>query len=811
MPSLRTFIAVVSLALVASYLMLSSERVSPGDISLVHASEPELRDVGNCSACHGGFLQSMTDACLACHEPMEIQIDDSTGFHGQLEQDLANQCASCHSEHHGPDFAVVSDRSFVLAGFSSRNEYDHRGLGYELEGVHLQLACGECHEHAEARVVPLGASRFLGLTQDCTTCHEDEHDGEYGTSCRDCHGQTRPFAEVGGVAHATFAPLTGSHAEVSCEECHAPETENAVHALALRHVAEDISVPERTCAACHESLHAEAFLAGVVDRAGAHADGVSCQHCHNPDHASFRGEDPRMEADLHAASGFPLELPHDEVECGKCHEGFGARPALEDPVARSKAFARSFPGRDADTCSSCHMDAHEGQFAESPFAEADCLGCHDRTAFAPTAFGLEHHERTEFPLAGSHADAECTACHEVPEGMPRVTDDGIVTTRFADTPGECSTCHEVPHTQPFLAGVSDLLFVLETENCDRCHDAAHRTFLGDQAPMDKELHVASGFALELPHGEVECAGCHEGFGEEPVEDTVDDDGFARFAAAFPGRDADTCQQCHTDPHVEQFAEAVFVDEECLACHDRTAFRPPTFGFDHHERTAFPLTGSHEAVSCYACHELPEGAPELTDAGLLTRDFHGTPTDCASCHDNVHGDVFDRPGLPTEVDGATGCARCHDTGAFEEPVEEVFDHGLWAGYEHEGAHRTADCDGCHVPDRSFDPPRLDYARVRGEDCSDCHQDHHVGQFVVDGRTECTRCHETAETFADLVFDHQVDSRFALDEWHVELDCDACHRPAPLSNGTEAIRYKPLGVECADCHDPEGLQTPARDDR
>ena len=69
----------------------------------------------------------------------------------------------------------------------------------------------------------------------------------------------------------------------------------------------------------------------------------------------------------------------------------------------------------------------------------------------------------------------------------------------------------------------------------------------------------------------------------------------------------------------------------------------------------------------------------------------------------------------------------------------------------------------------------------------------------GRTDCARCHADAGA---LLFDHQRDSRYALDASHEKLECAACHRPWPLPDGTTAIRYKPLGVECTDCHGPRG---------
>ena len=76
--------------------------------------------------------------------------------------------------------------------------------------------------------------------------------------------------------------------------------------------------------------------------------------------------------------------------------------------------------------------------------------------------------------------------------------------------------------------------------------------------------------------------------------------------------------------------------------------------------------------------------------------------------------------------------------------------------------------------------------------------HGGQFLVDGRTDCARCHAgAAGSFVELVFDHDRDARFPLDAAHELVACTACHRE--VQDGAERrVRYRPLGVECADCH-------------
>ena len=55
------------------------------------------------------------------------------------------------------------------------------------------------------------------------------------------------------------------------------------------------------------------------------------------------------------------------------------------------------------------------------------------------------------------------------------------------------------------------------------------------------------------------------------------------------------------------------------------------------------------------------------------------------------------------------------------------------------------------------------------------------------------------FFNNVFDHDKDSRFPLDKDHRNLACVACHKPVEFA-GRSVVRYKPLGIVCADCHDP-----------
>jgi hypothetical protein len=146
-----------------------------------------------------------------------------------------------------------------------------------------------------------------------------------------------------------------------------------------------------------------------------------------------------------------------------------------------------------------------------------------------------------------------------------------------------------------------------------------------------------------------------------------------------------------------------------------------------------------------------------------------------------------------VEGRVGCARCHDQQSFVAGAREEFDHVLWTGFALEGGHAEVSCEDCHVS-----PTQHSLGRTKGKTCAACHDDPHVGQFGSQAENRCERCHQSPGAFSELAFDHQRDSRFVLDEFHSTLDCVKCHQPWPLSGGGEAVRYKPLGVECSDCH-------------
>ncbi|MEO0480779.1 MAG: cytochrome c3 family protein [Planctomycetota bacterium] len=712
----KLWVGVFSLTLVFLYVLNSFARTSPGPLTSVHGQLSELQGSSSCSECHGGWFGDMTSSCLECHDPIAQQLQDRTGLHGRLDEALAPQCASCHSEHHGESFSMVNDRSFAMAVGSPREGFDHSKItNWRLSGSHQDIAtkaesCSECHEHADAEILSEGQLRFLGLSQTCASCHDEEHqdahDGQMRRSCAECHDQEQ-WEEPNPLEHSRVLVLEGGHATLECSACHEVETDRSIDALG-RSVRDPVA---RRCTECHVSPHAESFVENLAALEEHTVDQV-CQVCHLDQHMTFR--DPQLEelttADRHACSGFPLDEPHHEAQCSDCHYGVIGPAPLSDLQANrprialdtaSSDFELRYPGRSPNDCRACHEDVHRGEFDAALYAPQGCVDCHAQTHFLPSNFGVEAHARTGFELTGSHVDTDCRACH--------VPDAGMSLPRFHTAEAKCSSCHEDAHLGAFDAQRSE------------------------------------------------------------------------FEAAKFG----SCAHCHG---TESFAEADLAN------------------FDHNAHTRFDIHGAHAQADCESCHPRSQEPDETGRRFGRVSDHYGSFQGCATCHEDPHGGVFDREGLPARIaiaqpDGsnaeASDCARCHGEVSFRF-LHTDFDHERWTGFALDRAHSKASCSVCHEPLRDATETGRTFAEAKGTSCASCHEDVHRGQFN-EGQEEadCARCHVVTTGFDDLVFRHDLHSRFDLGEAHSGLACSACHVPDEI-DGRTVIRYRPLPVKCADCH-------------
>ncbi|MDH3457503.1 MAG: hypothetical protein OER90_11760, partial [Gemmatimonadota bacterium] len=140
--------------------------------------------------------------CLACHEP-----DDP---HNRQFPD--QPCEDCHGESTWDE----------LVGF------DHNKTRYRLTDLHRDVECEECHKPIRRR----GREPYVQYVdmdfERCMDCHEDEHEGERGEECTDCHNTSgwdrinrTTFEERFDHETAEFQ-LVGAHADAECSSCHGP-------------------------------------------------------------------------------------------------------------------------------------------------------------------------------------------------------------------------------------------------------------------------------------------------------------------------------------------------------------------------------------------------------------------------------------------------------------------------------------------------------------------------------------------------------------------------------------------------------------
>lgn len=227
-----------------------------------------------------------------------------------------------------------------------------------------------------------------------------------------------------------------------------------------------------------------------------------------------------------------------------------------------------------------------------------------------------------------------------------------------------------------------------------------------------------------------CTDCHKDVGQD-----------MRERGGYHGRQkAQACRSCHTD-HKGRGARIVELD---------------TRTFDH-AQTDYRLRGKHAEVECESCHE-----PK--------KKYRQAPSDCQACHrkDDVHK-------------GSLGpkCADCHSESRWSEAR---FDHDK-TRFALLGKHVDAKCTDCHRKGTEYkDSPRT---------CIGCHRKDdeaakgHKGLYGE----KCESCHG-AKGWKPATFNHDTDTRYALNGKHRSAKCADCH--------TGHLYKNKLGTACIDCH-------------
>jgi len=689
----QLLIAMISLALLLTVVIWEwRQRTSPGPLHPSHASISELQGKPGCAACHGNAATEMAGACAICHKDVKAQLDSLNGIHGTLSKAAAPTCGTCHSDHNGLKVQLVTDRSFRLAGVADPAVFDHSKFRkYELTGRHATLKCEQCHPAAKALSLVKDQKRFLGLSQDCISCHKDPHEGTYGPDCLSCHGQTHSFEQADGFAHAKDFPLVGGHADRKCKDCHDKTSLTSVAALKLH------PIPARACVVCHDSPHRDAMINSIAQMQHTTKEST-CSVCHGRDETTFLNPTAKMTAQDHAATGFALSPPHDKADCSSCHQEIGKRKPLGRGADIAVGFAKLFPGRAQSACGDCHDSPHRGELVTSVArtlqkSEAHaCSACHgkdDRSFLSPTAkMTAAQHLATGFDVGIPHEKVECSGCHKEIGKRKPLKRGPELPARFASLyrqipQNACEQCHTDPHAGQFKATASQ-------GRCVACHAMERFT----PSNFDLVAHAKTQMPLTGAHRAVACLDCHKTEGK-----------IERF---IPTPTA--CNDCHADVHIGRFDEpsrqkTVNGQSGCARCHTTSNFSPVQWNAqDHAVWTSYVLTGAHEKASCVACHR-PQPTP---DEHGRTLGF--APTSCIACHADPHAGQF-------AIQNFTDCARCHsESGKF---TQTTFDHQRDSVFKLDAVHVKLACAACHRPAESSAASKVIRYRPLGTTCRDCH--------------------------------------------------------------------------------------------
>ena len=574
-----------------------------------------------------------------------------------------------------------------------------------------------------------------GQNEKCLACHKPvgidlkkrkgfhgRNSKVKGSECKHCHtdhkgrGADIIQLDLGTFRHKTTDfILKGKHRSVKCRHCHAAGKKYR-------------EAPSR-CIDCHkqDDLHLGRL-------------GKKCSNCHSEQSWSKGRFD-------HNKTKFRLTGKHQKVSCNSCH-----------PNQRYK--------RTPSKCVDCHSlnDVHAGRFGKK------CDKCHNTKSWPKTKFD---HDKTKFPLRGTHDQAKCTSCHKDNDFKKKLKRKCIDCHRSDDDHkgrmgDKCDKCHSFAKwpkvkfshdkdTKFKLSGRHAKLMCLDChrENAYKeklgklCHDC-HKTddvHKGEQGKKCNKCHNVQGwgkrvkfdhnktkFPLVGVHAVTTCENCH-------------------LSAKF--KEASTkCVDCHmkVDVHKRRLGP------KCDTCHNSKAWK--LWKFDHDKQTKFSLKGAHDKVACLACHTQP--VKEKIKMGKT----------CFSCHksDDVHK-------------GQEGkkCDKCHNAQAWGKKVR--FDHDL-TRFPLIGIHAIASCESCHLT--------AAYKETSSK-CMSCHADQDTHKLRL-GPT-CETCHNP-NGWKLWEFDHNGQTNFKLDGSHEGLECEACHTQP-------AERKIRLSARCYGCHAREDV--------
>jgi hypothetical protein len=333
--------------------------------------------------------------------------------------------------HTVPDWRVNGGERVLLAANGngtirrpSRN-FDHLLTGFPLFGAHVNVECGDCHQHGILRGTPTRCDQCHGhpgqrastykpanhipTNQPCDQCHNEniwagskfDHSAVAPGTCATCHNGGKAMGKPSGHVATNLA----------CDECHrttgwipaqfkhsnvAPGTCDTCHGVTATGKPSGHPVTTEQCDSCHHST--TSWLPASFDHSGV-APGT-CDTCHGV-----------------TATGKPSGHPVTTAQCDQCHHSTTSwLPADYD-------HSGVVPG----TCTSCHGVWASGKPADHIPAPMSCDECHNTSTFGTST--MRNHDPSQGVVPGG-----CLLCHngaytsQGARGLPRDHKPSTVTT-----------------------------------------------------------------------------------------------------------------------------------------------------------------------------------------------------------------------------------------------------------------------------------------------------------------------------------------------------------------------------------------------
>jgi len=500
------------------FLSISFSQFSPGDLAIPHAY---IEGNKFCQDCHSKGKVVDNDDCLSCHSIIKSKIDNSRGYHGNLED---NSCSLCHSDHNGLEFKMIYWKN-------GKDNFDHNKTSYDLVDKHQNIDCEKCHNEKfiksedvvnweiDSRQSNFLNRTYLGLVNECSSCHDDVHESKLSSKCVDCHDVKGWETASRQFNHdKTEYPLTEKHLEVDCVKCHFKQQKPEKIDLTFQNYYGKKCVDCHTdvhqnqftdnCSQCHTTKswklplpynHEVSFSSTLIEShvnvsclqchfSGENHDVINpgitltaenrCLACHEDKHKNEFGAKcndchnytnwKEVNSFDHNSTKFKLQGKHENTECLKCHK-----------PEKTKSLEFDFCGR-------CHEDRHANQFNKYENT-LDCGACHNENNWTPSYYSIETHQTSNFKLEGAHLAVPCFKCHQ-----PSSEYDNTVQYIFQDL--KCQTCHTDIHYSQFEEKVNN-------SDCTSCHSV-------EQWKIINFDHSNTTFPLDGEHLKVECKKCH---------------------------------------------------------------------------------------------------------------------------------------------------------------------------------------------------------------------------------------------------------------------------------------------------------------